>query len=80
MLTCIVLDELEEPKKYFDKAKEYYKNKGRVEYLAFVYMEYAKFLEKNIVLKENKKFKDYNKEAKRLFRDLGYESYLNLME
>lgn len=55
---------------YFKDAINFYENAGRVEYLAFVYMEYGKFL-------NNEKGNDYKKRAKELFNNLGYKAYLD---
>lgn len=57
---------------FFKDAIDYYKKNGRVEYLVFVYMEYANFLKNN-----NEEYDYYNTKAKNLFRDLGYEKYLD---
>lgn len=59
-------------KTFFLEAIDYYEQQGRVEYLAFVYMEYALFLEKL----NDKKCYDYMEMAKELFKNLGYTEYL----
>lgn len=59
-------------KPYFLEAINYYEEHGRVEYLAFVYMEYALFLEKF----NDKECYNYMEMAKELFKNLGYTEYL----
>jgi len=58
--------------KYFLEAITYYERIGRVEYLAFVYMEYAKFLKNS----NDEKYEKYIIMAKNLFKNLGYTEYL----
>jgi len=61
---------------YFTDSIEYYENEGRVEYLAFVYMEYAKFLNSNRKEYSYEDIKNYMESAKYLFENLGYKEYL----
>ncbi|TMS40745.1 MAG: hypothetical protein FGO69_10415 [Methanobacterium sp.] len=58
--------------KYFEKAIKIFEKEGRVEYLAFVYMEYAKFLN----TRNSDRYIEYNEKAKYLFDKLGYKEYL----
>jgi len=61
----------EDDKTYFKRSINFYEKKGRVEYLAFVYMEYAKFLKD----KNYKQSYEFNKKAEKLFENLGYVEY-----
>lgn len=57
---------------YFVNSIEFYENDGHVEYLAFVYMEYAKYLHNN---NESESY-DIMEMSRELFKNLGYEEYL----
>lgn len=61
---------------YFTDSIKYYEDEGRVEYLAFVYMEYAKFLNSNRKEDSHEDIKNYTESAKYLFENLGYKEYL----
>lgn len=61
---------------YFTDSIKYYEDEGRVEYLAFVYMEYAKFLISNRKEDSYEDIKNYMESAKYLFENLGYKEYL----
>lgn len=57
---------------YFKDSIDYFEGTGLVEYLAFVYMEYAKFLYKN----HDPNCYNFMKMAKDIFENLGYDEYL----